>query len=147
MRPLDLAFGLWLWRAEHAPEVLCRVMEGNRAAVYAALAAIFGSLPGIRHHGAFDRHGVFPRSANEDGSRLPHYNTMWNVFTKNIQGLSIGTVGALVALVVDRDKSPHPWVMPIVVWSTTLAVMRIGRTIWLLEKLVEVVKNHKTPAV
>lgn len=135
------SFGAWIHFDHSASAQVNDVMAGNRAAVYGALAAIFGSLLGF----AITALSIAMASSQDPRMKMvrdsKYYGTMWKVFTKNISGLSLGTVGALAGLIVDRDRSPAPLVMVIVAWTTALATLRTGRCIWLLEKLVEVIKG------
>lgn len=65
-----------------------------------------------------------------------HYPTLWKVFMATIRALGIATMVALVALVLDRDTEPASILLYVCVWSTSLAVLRLMRCLWVLEQVV-----------
>jgi hypothetical protein len=138
-----VTFGILVGRFPSARCTVEATMEGNRAAVYGALATIFGALLGFSIT-ALSIAMTFSQDPRMQMIRdSKHYGTMWSVFTKSIGGLSLGTIIALVALVVDRDRHPRHIVLAAVVSATMFAGVRVARCIWLLEQLVRVIRAKR----
>jgi hypothetical protein len=119
-----------------------RVLQDNRAAVYGALASIFGSLLGfviatISIVVAFD---ALPRLRIVRESAT--YDTLWKVFTSAIRWLGGATVGALLALVLDRGGGLGRLALYIAVGTGAIAVLRVWRCVWVLEKLVGIIVSR-----
>jgi hypothetical protein len=137
-----LSLGLWLHLDPGADAGARALLKDNRAAVYAALSAIWGSLLGFGIAAlsiamAFSQDGrmAVVRTSN-------YYGTMWAVFTKNIFAMSIATLASLVALVVDK-KDSRSVLMVLVAGSSLFATFRLANCIWLLEKLVKVILSKR----
>jgi hypothetical protein len=121
------------WNDIHA------ILTGNRAAVYGALASIWGSLLGftitavsiVLGFAASERMAIM-RSSD-------HYETLWRVFTLAIRVLGLATVAALIGLVYDRDSAPHPWALLLCAVTTVLAIMHLMNCVWVLEQVVRIV--------
>jgi hypothetical protein len=141
-----LALGLVLRYSPGADATARDLLEDNRPAVYGSLSAIWGSLLGFGIAAlsiamAFSQD---PRMAVV--RRTPYYATMWQVFTKNIFAMSLATLAALLALVVDKNKSPSTVLMVLVAGSSLLASFRLANCIWVLEKLVLVIRSKPEDA-
>jgi hypothetical protein len=132
---IGTCFAVWaIWLGGDNP--VAETLKGNRAAIYGALATIFGSLLGftitavsiVLGYAASDRLAVVRNSK--------HYPTLWKVFMATIRASGIATIVALVALILDRDTSPASILLYVCVWSTSLAVLRLVRCLWVLEQVV-----------
>jgi hypothetical protein len=143
-----IALGVWL-RLDPAADAAGRaLLKDNRPAVYAALSAIWGSLLGF---GIAALSIAMAFSQDERMAvvrRSKYYKTMWAVFTKNIFAMSLATLAALAALVIDKNDSPSSMLMVLVAGSSLFATSRLANCIWLLEKLVKVIlkKNEEDAA-
>src|SRR5262249_21705727 len=73
-----------------------------------------------------------------------HYPTLWKVFMSAIRVLGIATVVAFVGLLGDRDKSPTYWLFYLMLLLTVLAILRIARCVWVLERVIEVVTRKSS---
>jgi hypothetical protein len=129
------AWVIWFGGASFVAETL----RGNRAAIYGTLASIFGSLLGftitavsiVLGYAANERLAIVRNSK--------HYPTLWKVFVAAIRALGIATMVALVALILDRDTAPAYFFLYVCVWSTSLAVLRLMRCLWVFEQVVVLV--------
>ena len=64
---------------------------------------------------------------------------LWKTFSATIRALAGATLIALLCLLIDRDSAPAPWLVVLLVLATALALLRIGRTIWVLEHIISLV--------
>jgi hypothetical protein len=118
------------------------LLSGSRSTVYGTLAGIFGSLLG------FTITAVAIVLSFADSSRMaliresPHYVTLWEIFKSSIRWLGAATCIALAALIVDRDRRPYIVVTVVVVYASLVSVLRVGRTIWILELLIGLVTSR-----
>jgi hypothetical protein len=139
---LSICFAVWFWRFDGMGSA-STVLKDNRATLYGTIASIFGSLLGfvitatsiVLGFSASDRLAVVRESA--------YYPMLWKTFSATIRALAFATVVALLCLLVDRDSAPVPWLVVLLVLVTLLAVLRVARTIWVLEQIIMLVT--KTP--
>jgi hypothetical protein len=141
-----VALGVWLHFDPSADAGGRALLKDNRPAVYAALSAIWGSLLG------FGIAALSIAMAFSQDERMTvvrnskYYETMWGGFTKNIFAMSLATLAALAALVVDKNDAPSSMLMVLVAGSSLFAIFRLANCIWLLEKLVAVILSKKGDA-
>lgn len=133
-----LAFVFWVQcrgGAIHVDEILTH----DHGVVYGTLASICASLLGftIASTSIVLVSASTPRLRIVRNSR--HYQVMWSVFRAAIRALALGTVLALVALVVGRDGVLSDPVLFFLVFAVLLSCLRIARTIWVLEKIIAIV--------
>lgn len=118
-------------------EILLNLVKGNRAAIYGALASLFGSLLGFSITAMSI---VLGFSTSERLALLrssSHYKALWAVFTSAIRVLGITTVSALIGLIFDREAVQRPYIFVACVGLSALCVLRVVRCLWVLERLVE----------
>lgn len=120
-----------------------QLLQGNRGAVYAAMASIFGSLLG------FVITAVSIVITTSDSARFgilrgsPHYGTLWKTFMSAIRGCAVATISTLVGLAADRDKSPRMWVTYLCVFAVLYASVRMARCIWVFETIIKTLTVSK----
>jgi hypothetical protein len=135
---LTACFAVWFWRFGGL-EAASALLKGNRATLYGTIASIFGSLLGfvitatsiVLGFSASDRLAVVRESAQ--------YPLLWKTFSATIHALAFATVVALLCLLVDRDSTPVPWLVVLLVLVIMVALLRVARTIWVLEKIIMLV--------
>lgn len=138
---LTLCFGVWFWRWS-GETAICALLKNNRATLYGTLASIFGSLLGfvitatsiVLGFSASDRLAVVRESAQ--------YPMLWKTLSSTIHALAFATVAALLCLIFDRDSAPVSYLVVSLVLATTFAVLRVGRTIWVLEHIIMLSTNQ-----
>lgn len=137
---LTLGFVLWVERY-HGLHIVTQILGGNRAAVYGALASIFGALLGfvITTVSIVIGFSTNERLAVVRESR--QYNTLWDVFKSTTRVLGFATAAALVGLLMDRDNNPMRLVLYLVVFTVILSILRIARCIWVLENIIALVTS------
>jgi hypothetical protein len=126
---------IWVYKLGGSSDVT-KLLDQNRATVYGALASIFGSLLGfvittlsiIVVLASMERLVIVRESA--------HYRTLYRTFIAGIRAIGLATIVALVALVGDRDTAPVRSLFIAMVFAATLAVLRLARAIWILEKVI-----------
>jgi amino acid transporter len=121
--------------------VLDSLLKDSRAQVYTALAAVFGSLLGFIITALSLALGFSQNDRMKLVRDSKHYGQMWDIFTKSIFALALTTGCALCGLVLDKDRKPAHWIAYICMVATLLAISRVARCIWLLEKLVAIIKR------
>jgi hypothetical protein len=133
---LTIVFAGWIYFLGGWPLVR-DLLAAKRGAVYGALASLLGSLLGFVIAGvaiviAESARLQFVKEAGQLGNLL-------DVFRMSITALSLGTLAALLALIVDSEVSPVRWVTVPLVFGTLLAFLRIVRAIWVLNAVVRYV--------
>ncbi len=136
---LLMALGLATWCEHTGRVVLDRLLDGNRAAVYGALAAIFGSLLGFVLTSLSIVLGFSGSDALAVVRRSPHYPTLWAVFSAANKALGFATLVALAALFADRDNHPIHVISYLAFFAAVLSAFRLARCIWVLERVVRLV--------
>ena len=118
------------------------ILDGNRAAVYGAVASIFGSLLGFVITATSV---VLGFSVSEKLNVLrasTEYPKLWKTFSSTIWTLGITTLVALVCLLIDKDKTPVELIVPVVFIFIIISIFRIARTIWALENIILLVTKN-----
>jgi hypothetical protein len=135
---LTLAFAGWVEWA-HGTRSVNNVLSGQRSAVYGTVASLDGALLGFIIATA----AIVLSFAPSDRFTLlrgsPHYKTLWRTFTSTIRFLGVATLLALAALLGDQDARPNRLFVILCAGSTLLAVLRVARSAWILEKTIKVV--------
>jgi hypothetical protein len=130
-----VGFSIWLQYYGGAGFVDA-TLKGNRSCVYSALVSVFGSLLGFAitavsimiGFAGLDRLAVIRESKQ--------YPALWKVFAAAIKALGMATVAALFGLIVDHDAAPVRTVLYFCILTATLAVLRVYRCIWALDKVI-----------
>jgi hypothetical protein len=115
------------------------LLKDNRAVLFGTTASILGSLLGfvitatsiVLGFSTSDRLAVVRESAE--------YPMLWKTFSATIWALAFGTIAALTCLLFDRESAPVPWLTVLLVFAVLLSLLRIGRTIWVLEHIIALV--------
>lgn len=135
---VGLAFFGWAICYEGV-DTLHTVLNGNRGAIYGALASVFGSLLGF----AITAVSIVIGFASHERLALirqsPHYPTVWKVFFAAIRALGFATLVAMTGLILDRDNAPRYPLLYVMFFATTLATLRVARCAWVLENVIELV--------
>lgn len=118
-----------------------KLMTGTRIGLYGTLAAIFGSLLGfviatlaiVLGFGDSERLGVLRRSAK--------YPVLWQTLLSTTRWLALATIGAIAALVVDRDGAQNLGALDLCLLFSVVAALRLARSIWILQNVVAIVTS------
>jgi hypothetical protein len=133
-----LSAGLLIWwRYGSGIRVLTEIVHGSRSQIYGTLASIFGSLLGfvitalsvVLGFSSADRLKILRGSS--------YYKQLWDVFTSAIRVLGFTTLIWLGALFFDRESAPKPLLFVFCLAFSFLAVLRLARCVWVLERIVE----------
>ena len=135
---VTIAFAIWTYRFG-GQSIIADIIQGNRAAVYGALASIFGSLLGFAITAESIVLGLSGSGRLEAIRESTQYTTLWRVFISAIRALGLATALSLVGLVLDREIRPMWPCLMINVFGTILAFLRLLRCIWVLENVVALV--------
>lgn len=118
---------------------LQKLLQNNRAAIYGALASIFGSLLGFSITAASVVLGFANTERLAVVRESKHYSTLWKVFTSTIRALGFATAAAMLALIIDRDGSTVRVALYFAVFGLILASLRLTRCVWVLEKIIALI--------
>ncbi len=138
---LTLTFAAWFWRfgGENCVFIL---LQSNRATLYGTLASIFGSLLGFVITATSVVLGFSGSESLSVVRESAQYPMLWRTFSATIRTLAGATLVALLCLVVDRDGAPVPLLVVLLVLAVTFSVLRIARTIWVLEHIIVLVTKN-----
>ncbi len=128
---------LWCVRGSGLQE-LEKLVHGNRGQIYGTLASICGSLLGFVIATLSVVLGFNTSRRLDVLRKSTYYKQLWSVFTSAIRVLAFTTCAWLLALFVDRDSSPNLFILVLCFGATFLAVLRLGRAVWVLERIVEI---------
>ena len=134
-----LAIALAIWLVFQGERHVEELIQGNRTNIYRTLTGVSGTLLGFTLASAsFALTAVSsPRLAVLRNSR--HYPALWRTFFQTTWFLGALTVTALVCMIWDRDSAPTTWLVVPLVLFTCLCVVRLARTIWILERVIGIV--------
>jgi hypothetical protein len=114
------------------------ILDGNRGNLYGTLASVLGALLGFAITAISIILAVADRPRVRALQGSPHNKTLWKTFIASVRCLGFGTVVALSALFIDRDKDPNHIMFYVMAWMLVLAVFRTWRCIWILDNLVRI---------
>lgn len=119
--------------------VLGEALIERREGLYTAVTGLYGSLLGfslataaiVLGHTESDRLRIVRESE--------HYETLWKVFFSTIRILAMATAFSLTSLLVDRETFQVGAMFYASLFLALLVVLRVGRTIWILQRVVGLV--------
>jgi hypothetical protein len=134
---IGITFGWWVVFRGGAATVE-PILDGNRGPVYGAIATIWGSLLGFVITAISVVLGLVNHERLTVVRESKHYAQLWHVFTAASKALAFATLGALAALIIDRDTHVNYYCLAICVWLSVLCIFRLGRCMWVLERIIEI---------
>lgn len=132
---LGIAFSFWVIKYQGGA-IIDAVLKSNRAPVYGAIAAIFGSLLGFVITAVSIILGFASSERLAIVRESKHYPALWASFTSAIRWLGFATLIALVGLIFDRDDTPRHFILCLCVWAFIVATFRLIRCVWVLERVI-----------
>lgn len=114
-------------------------LDGNRAAVYGAMASLFGALLGFVITAVSILLGFSASDKLTVVRDSDHYTTLWAVFTLATKILGFATVAALTGLILDREKHHMHELFYVMAGFSVLALLAVARCLWVLEQVVGLV--------
>lgn len=131
------------WKYGAAISVLMDIVKNNRSSIYGTLASLSGSLLGFVIATQSIVLGFSGSERLEILRNSKYYEQLWKVFTSSIRVLGSTTFLWLVALFFDRETSPRPLLLIFCLSVTFLALLRLTRCVWVLERIVEALTAKK----
>jgi hypothetical protein len=136
------AFAYWCQR-RNGLAIIEPILHGNRAAVYGTLASILGALLGF----AITTISIVIAFSGERRlqmlAKTKHYQSLWRVLTSAVRWFGLATIAALSALLLDRDDRTAPIILYVCVLTLVLSLMRLTRSIWVLERLISILTKPR----
>ncbi|HVC80829.1 MAG TPA: hypothetical protein VNL35_10075 [Chloroflexota bacterium] len=129
------ALGAWICQSRGI-SVADALLGQQRTTVYATLASICGSLLGFSITVTFIVVGFAESHRLEVVRNSQSYPILWRTLAASVRALGGATLVTIGALLLDRDNDPKAWVMVAVAGMMILAIFRVSRTIWVLERVI-----------
>jgi len=117
------------------PDHLERILDGSRAALYAAASTACAALLGFIITVATITDAVMQSPQWERFRKSPAYSQVQDIYFDTIRWLGIGTLIYLIILIVDTDTHPQLWCEVLAFWLVCVLVIRMWRSIHALETL------------
>ncbi|SRR6266487_461413 len=76
--------------------------------------------------------------------RSPHWNALFESYTRAMRWAAYATASLLIGLLADRDSDPHPVVTALCAASLLMSVAVLARMLWTTERVVRVVITSGT---
>ena len=135
---LTLILAGWFFSFDGASHIDA-LMQDNRANIYRTTATIAGSLLGF----SITATSIVLGFSSNEGLILvrgsAHYPTLWKTFFQTIWCLGGLTVTALICLIWNKDSDSVSWLIIPFLLFVGLSIVRIVRTIWILEQLIKII--------
>lgn len=141
---ISIAFLVWILRFNGAVAV-GSILQGNRSAIYGALAAIFGSLLGFGITALSIIVGYSTSERFDFLRKSKHYHTLWDILISTIRVLSISTIVMLIGLIFDRDNSPQYLILCGSVFVAVLSLFQLWNCLWVLEQVIRIITVERQP--
>jgi mannose/fructose/N-acetylgalactosamine-specific phosphotransferase system component IID len=136
-----IGFAVWFWHFG-GTAITSALLKDNRATLYGTMASIFGSLLGFVITATSIVLGFSGSDSLAVVRESSQYPMLWRTFSATIRALAGATLIALLCLLVDRDSAPVPWLVVLLVLATACSLLRIARTIWVLEHMISLVTTR-----
>jgi hypothetical protein len=120
-----------------------QTLNGTRQGIYGALASIAGSRLGYSITTVSIVMGFIQVPQLQILRESRHHQTLYAVFFSIIKYLALAVALPLVALLMDRATAPLIWVCYAVLAITAVATMRLYRSMWALEKVIQLAIVHR----
>jgi hypothetical protein len=147
---VSLVAGVLLWQWPPA-SAWVEPRLGGVVPIYQTLAGLFGSLLGfsLAATSIVASAAGGPTMAAVRDSR--YYDDVWRILRSGTRAMIVATAVSLAAMVYERTglppgtdstRMPSAWVALVVGHAVLHATARLGRVVWLLEKVIEVVSKQ-----
>lgn len=120
-------------------EVAYTILGESKSQVYGVIATTAGSLLGFVVVAVSIVAGYSSTARMRVVRESEHYSTLWDVFMSAIKALGLATASGFVGLVLDQSGRSAPWILILTVFAVSFAVLRIWRSVWVLERVIHVV--------
>ena len=120
-------------------ELVLGVVETDGSLIYGTLASLFGALLGFSLTVIAIVSGFSQSEKFAVVRESQQYKTLWRVLKEAVRWLGLATIAALVGLVFPT-LSDDALLFPIIVLFVVLMAMaRVARMIWVLEKTIDII--------
>ncbi|EHM02912.1 hypothetical protein HMPREF9946_00656 [Acetobacteraceae bacterium AT-5844] len=140
---MSIFFSIWIFTF-NGFAFLEIFLQGNRSALYGAIASIFGSLLGFIITATSIVLGFSSSERLAVVRESKQYGALWKTFISTIRSLAFATITALVCLLIDRDNNTSRTLLAIMFFLFILSLFRVARSIWAMENIILLV-THSPP--
>jgi hypothetical protein len=135
---LALSFWLgvqWFW----SDCALAQFLKGSRQPVYASIVSLSASLLGFVIAAVPIIHTFGQSSRMKRLRESNHYRQVFRVFFQAMYWLSFAVIGGIVAIIFDKDDSPHVWATYVMAFLLLAVVVRVSRCVWVLRAITDII--------
>jgi hypothetical protein len=136
------ALFILLWRIVSIHAVhrhLYSYLANQRSGLYTTLLAVEATLLGFIVAVLTIVLGYAQATRFEIVRRSPHWNALFESYTRAMRWAAYATASFLIGLLADRDSDPHPVVTALCAASLLISVAVLARMLWVTERVVRVV--------
>lgn len=119
--------------------VIDRILGNNLIGIYENLVAVFGTLLGFVITAVSIVLGYINNENLSILRQSARYEDLWKVYKSAMRSLAFATAAGLAGIIFEKAGDLKYILIYINVFTITLAVFRLGRSIWVLENIISLV--------
>lgn len=117
------------------------LVSGRRDALYGTFAGVHGTLLGFVLAALTIVLGYTQLERFDPVRSAGHFPALFGIYLSGVRTGALGLVVSTVALLADRQVSPHAWMTAIVLSVSLLSALRLARVLWVTYRVVDVVSR------
>ena len=137
---VTIVFAGWIFVLQGS-EVIEVILQENRANLYRTTATIAGTLMAVTLTASTIALNALGQERLTIIRNSAHSRDIWRILFQTIWLLAALTVTSLACLVFETDERPSYWLVTLFVLFGGLVVVRIMRTIWVVEQIYKIASN------
>lgn len=135
-----IIFAIYLtWNRYSSPEKIHNWICVNKDALYPLIATISGTLLGFVITGVSVIIAFSESDKVELLKKSKHYGTIFDVYFSAIRYLALSTILAIIGILINDGCENLAFF--VIAWSVLISTFRLGRCLWILERVVELIKK------
>lgn len=108
----------------------------NRVTVYRVAAGVATALLGFTGTIVALIYGLIDAERLKYLRRSTEYKTVWKVFFSTIQASGLLVLVSFIGLIVDHQPQPVIWIPILFFYAGLLSLLRVARSVWVLERII-----------
>ncbi|GAB2816665.1 hypothetical protein GCM10022221_13420 [Actinocorallia aurea] len=134
-----------LFRWEPVRKAVLDLLDDRRDDLYATVLSLEATLLGFVVAILTITIGFAGSPRLEIIRRTRHWPALFAIYTRTMRWAACAALAALLALILDRDKSPNLWLTALLLVCVTFSVAAVARMLWVTEGIVRVVTATRPP--